>query len=249
MSFSKSFEGTTALVTGASKRLGRAISLALARRGADIALHYRESEEEAASLRAEIEGLGRRSVTVQADLGERAGLEAFFERVVEAAGPVDILVNNASIFPEDTLCDATYEAFEANFRINAWAPFVLTRALAGQGRPGAVVNLLDARIHDYDRKHVSYHLSKRDLFTYTRMAALEFAPVIRVNAVAPGLVLPPPGESEAYLESLRDTNPLAAIGTPEQIASATLFLIENEFVTGQVIYVDGGRHMLGGVYG
>jgi hypothetical protein len=124
----------------------------------------------------------------------------------------------------------------------------LCREFAKQVRGGAIVNFLDTRVLDYDREHMSYHLSKRALFTLTRAMALEFAPAIRVNAVAPGLVLPPAGKDQSYLDALVHTNPLQAHGSVEDVAAAVLFLVTSPFVTGQVIYVDGGRHMLGGVY-
>ena len=136
-----------------------------------------------------------------------------------------------------------------NVRINAWAPFVLSKAVADQGIPASIVNFLDTRMLDHDSKHVSYHLSKRMLFTLTRMTALEFAPRVRVNGVAPGLVLPPPGHDTSYLKALAHTNPLNAHGAAEDVARAVVFLFESPFITGQVIYVDGGRHMLGGIYG
>jgi NAD(P)-dependent dehydrogenase (short-subunit alcohol dehydrogenase family) len=124
----------------------------------------------------------------------------------------------------------------------------LSRRLAAQKRAGSIVNLLDARMLDYDRQHLSYHLSKRALWDLTRIGAIEFAPLIRVNAVAPGLVLPPTGKDTEYLEKLKHTNLLNRYGSPEDVARAVLFLIESPFITGQVIFVDGGRHMRGRVY-
>ncbi|MFW6158915.1 MAG: SDR family oxidoreductase, partial [Planctomycetota bacterium] len=118
-----------------------------------------------------------------------------------------------------------------------------------QGRDGAIVNFLDTRVVAYDREHVAYHLSKRMLFSLTRMMALEFAPAVRVNAVAPGLILPPPGRDRAYLERLKSSNPLNRVGTLGQVTEAVLFLLGNEFVTGQVVFVDGGQHMNGRTYG
>ncbi|MCH7709078.1 MAG: SDR family oxidoreductase [Myxococcales bacterium] len=108
---------------------------------------------------------------------------------------------------------------------------------------------MDTRITDYDKSHVSYHLSKRMLFSMTRMMALEFAPKVRVNAIAPGLILPPEGKDETYLQDLARSNPLLAYGGPGDVVEAVLFLLQGRFVTGQVLYVDGGRHLLGGVYG
>ena len=147
------------------------------------------------------------------------------------------------------MTDFTQEELLANLQVNALSPLWLCRAFAAQQRAGAVVNFLDTRISDYDREHAAYHLSKRMLHALTKMLALELAPRIRVNAVAPGLILPPPGQDETYLRRHINTNPLRRIGTPEGVAAAALFLLRSAFVTGQVIYVDGGRHLKGCVYG
>jgi pteridine reductase len=112
-----------------------------------------------------------------------------------------------------------------------------------------IINMLDCRITDYDRQHAAYHLAKRALFTLTKMLALEFAPGLRVNGVAPGLILPPAGKDRSYLEKLKSTNPLNAIGTVEQVVEAVRFLVNNEFITGQVIFIDGGRNLLSNTYG
>ena len=237
-----------ALVTGAGKRLGRAISLALAQAGMDLAIHYQQSADDAASLAGEVRALGRRAWAFPADLSGDGDAAKLAARVIQSAGAIDVLINNASIYPEDRLADLSESALLDNVRVNAWAPFVLTRAVAAQGRRGSAVNFLDTRMRDYDARHVSYHLSKRMLFSMTRMMALEFAPRVRVNAIAPGLVLPPPGKDEAHLRELAPTNPLNAHGCADDIVRAVRFLLDSPFITGQVIFVDGGRHMLGGLY-
>lgn len=241
--------GRIALVTGAARRLGRAIALALASEGADVIVHYSGSAAEAERTATEIRRRRRQAWTIRADLSDPSQAEGLLPEAARAAGPVDYLINNASIFSSSQLTDFTREDFEANVQVNALSPLLLARALAAQQREGAVVNLLDARIADYDRGHAAYHLSKRMLHTLTMMMALEFAPRVRVNAVAPGLILPPPGKDESYLRKLVNTNPLRRIGTPAGIAAAVLFLLGSDFVTGQVIYVDGGRHLRGCVYG
>ncbi|HIJ65851.1 MAG TPA: SDR family oxidoreductase [Candidatus Hydrogenedentes bacterium] len=249
MSHKWELEGKTALVTGAAKRIGRALSLALADRGVNIAVHYRTSQAEADELAEALRTKGTAAWTVPADLGDAAQAAALFARALELAGPIDILINNAAAFPDTRLDTVTPDAIHADLNVNALAPFLLSRDLAAQGREGAIVNFLDTRFVDYDRNHVAYHLSKRALFSLTRMSALEFAPAIRVNAVAPGLILPPPGKAPAYLEKLAHTNPLNRHGSPDDVVDAVLFLIESRFVTGQIIFVDGGRHMKGNVYG
>jgi NAD(P)-dependent dehydrogenase (short-subunit alcohol dehydrogenase family) len=249
MAAAAKLNGQVALVTGGAKRIGRAIALALADAGADIVLHYRRAGEEAAELCEEIRARGRRAWSLRADLSVAAETEALFAQALEAAERIDILVNNASIFPENTVLDVTPESFQECVAIHAVAPLLLSRRMAALGRPGCIVNLLDARVQDYDRTHAAYHLSKRMLLSLTSMLALELAPRLRVNGVAPGLILAPEGKPDDYLDSLAHTNPLQAYGDPEDIASAVLFLVASRFVTGQVIYVDGGRHLKGRVYG
>ena len=241
--------GRTALVTGGAKRLGRALCCALAEAGANVVVHYGTSQDEAEAVRAELAGLGVSAWTLSADLAKPDEAEDLLAAACEQAGPIDILINNASVFPEATLADCTAEEIAACMNVNAYAPLAISRRFSEQGRDGAIVNLLDCRIADYDAAHVPYHLSKRALFALTRMMALEFAPQVRVNGIAPGLILPPAGKDEAYLAELASTNPLNRYGGPDDIVSAALFLLESPFITGQVIYVDGGRHMIGNVYG
>jgi hypothetical protein len=236
-------EGRNTLVTGAAKRVGRAISLALARQGANVAVHYSSSERDATKLVTEIEKLGARAVALRADLSDQGELESLVERAREALGKIEILVNNASIFPSDTLATVELESLQRNLEINAWAPLALSRAFAAQTERGHVVNLLDSRVSSFDRTHVAYILSKQVLAALTRMSALELAPSIAVNGVAPGLILPPAGEGEEYVERLARSLPLQRRGTPEDVAAAVIYLVTSEFVTGETIYVDGGHHL------
>ncbi|HOJ34699.1 MAG TPA: SDR family oxidoreductase [Candidatus Hydrogenedentes bacterium] len=245
----KSLRGKTALVTGGAKRLGRAISLALAREGVQVVVHYNTSQQEAESFVKELRVLGVKSWAVAGNFEQPEVAEHVLEEARAQAGTLDFLINNASVFPSGTLWDLTPAELLRNVQINAVAPLLLSRAFAATKRPGHIVNLLDCRIVDYDAAHVPYHLSKRMLFSLTRMMAMEFAPEIQVNAVAPGLILPPEGKDESYLQSLAHTNPLKRYGAPEDIAAAVLFLLSSDFVTGQVIFVDGGRHMMGNFYG
>ena len=241
-------EGKRALITGAAKRMGKAIAHALAAKGAHIVVHYRGSQREAEHLAGTLRDQGVHAWTVQADLADPEAARAMFAGAVEQAGAIDILVNNASIFPEQTFEETDWQAVEMNMRVNAYAPLVLGRAFAAQKRSGAIVNLLDTMVRDYDRKHVPYHLSKRMLATLTRMMAVECAPDTQVNAVAPGLVLPPEGKDLSYLEGLAHTNLLQSHGESGDVARAVVFLCENAFITGQTIYVDGGRHLKGCMY-
>ena len=241
--------GKTALVTGAARRLGREIALALARAGVKVVVHHNRAQEAARQTVDEIRAGGVEAWALQADLTEPASVEQLFARAVEVAGPVDMLVNSASVFPANRVLDISPADLAESVQLHATAPLQLSRALAAQGRAASIVNLLDSRIADYDREHASYHLGKRLLFTLTRMLALELAPRISVNAVAPGLILPPAGEDESYLKMLAHTNPLDRHGDAEDITDAVLYLLQSRFVTGQVLFVDGGRHLRGCVYG
>jgi pteridine reductase len=246
---SVSLAGRTALVTGAAKRIGRAIALALAQHGVHVVAHYSQSDREAEALCSEIERLGVRAWSVRGDLMDARQTELVFREAAAQAGSIDVLINNASIFERDTVWDATEESVWKNLRIHALAPLILARELAGQGRPAHVINLLDTRVTVYDREHASYHISKRALLTLTRMLAVELAPNVAVNAIAPGLILPPAGENETYLVKLAHTNPLKRYGGPADVVEAVLFLLRSRFITGQIIYVDGGYHMKGHMYG
>jgi pteridine reductase len=241
-------KGRTALITGAAKRLGRATALALAQHGANVVVHTHRPDDATSTLHREIETRGASVWLVHGDLLDADQTHEVFEAARSKAGRIDILINNASIWGNETLWETTDESLCRNMRIHAMAPLILARELAGQKTPGHVVNVLDTRVTTYDREHAAYHISKRMLLTLTRMLALELAPDIAVNAVAPGLILPPAGKDESYLQKLAHTNPLGRHGDPSDVTEAILFLLASRFITGQVIYVDGGYHMKGHMY-
>lgn len=239
--------GKTALVTGGAKRVGRAISLALADAGATVLVHYNNSEAEAADVCAALEETGSRAYSLQADLSRPDALDDLLARGWEWAGAVDLLVNNASIFPPGRLAEMTFDSVTTNMAVNAWAPFALTRALWERvmeaGREAAVVNLLDSRLIGGDPLHAAYFVSKSALAQLTRATALEFAPALRVNGVAPGPILAPADKTQAYLRQQLDRLPLRRWGGPEAVSHAVLYLATAHFVTGQTIFVDGGQHL------
>ena len=244
----QNLNGKTVLVTGGAKRLGAALALALAEQGACVVVHYNRGGEAAKELARQITQAGGRAFALQADLLQVDAVAALVPGAIEQAGPLDILINNASIFNDITFAETTPDAIEKNMAVNAVAPMVLSRAFAAQRRPGAIINMVDTMVMDYDNKHVPYHLSKRALHALTHIMALEFAPDIRVNAVAPGLILPPEGKDESYLAGLAHSNPLNRYGSADDIVDAALYLLGAEFVTGQTLYVDGGRHLRGRMY-
>jgi NAD(P)-dependent dehydrogenase (short-subunit alcohol dehydrogenase family) len=236
-------KGRTALVTGAGKRIGREISLALAGEGVNVIVHYSRSLKEAEELKDEVAALGVKSWLVKADFDKKE-YEGLMERAAAATGGIDILVNNASIFPVSRLDEITLEGLFSNVRVNAWAPFALTRDLRKLMKKGRVVNLIDSRTQGYDWSHVEYILSKHLLAELTKMMAIEYAPDVVVNGVNPGLILPPPGKAMDYLEKMDSTVPRKRHGSPKDISDAVLYLLKSDFLIGEVINVDGGRHLM-----
>jgi NAD(P)-dependent dehydrogenase (short-subunit alcohol dehydrogenase family) len=238
-----------ALVTGGARRIGRAIVECLAQAGATPVIHHLRSASEAEDLVCALAAQGVQAHAVRADLHVPAEVETLLGRAEALAGPVDILVNSASLFPPGDLASLTLAALQENLQVNAFAPLFLARALAARGRPGHVVNLLDTRVVRHDRHHVAYQLSKQLLHQLTLTLALELAPAVAVNAVAPGPALPPEGEGDAYLERLARTTPLQRAGGVEEVAAAVRFLVQSTMITGQVLFVDGGGHLRGGFHG
>lgn len=220
------------MVTGGAVRIGRAITEALQAAGAEVVVHYRNSKAEAEALSP---------FTVQADLQSVEDCS----RIIDEAGKLDILINNASIFTKDSLADSTPDRVQREFAVNLFAPMELMRVFAAQAGQGAVINLLDRRIRCNDITCAPYSIAKKGLEELTKLAALEYAPDIRVNAVAPGPVLPPPGSSAESARELAGNIPLEELPTAGHIAEAVLFLLQAELITGQVVYVDGGQHLLG----
>ena len=240
---STSLKGKTALVTGAARRLGRAISLALAAEGMDIVAHYSKSAREAEDLCAELTALGVRAWPVRAEFAGADETRTLVSRALAAAGSLHALINNASIFLPSKLADVTFPDIVDHFRINAWTPLELSREFARAAGRGKIVNLLDTRINGGDQAHVAYLLSKQALASLTRMMAKEFAPGVAVNGVAPGLILPPPGRDETYLDRMAQSLPLRKHGSAEDVAEAVVYLLKSDFVTGEIIHVDGGHHL------
>ncbi len=234
----------TALVTGAAKRIGREIAIYLAEEGINVVIHYRTSEEEAKELRNELLEIGVKAPVLQADLKEKTDLTGLLPEANERTEGVDFLVNNAAAFPRGTLEELEFEDLIDNLRINTWAPFYLTRSFAETCEQGKIVNLLDTRIAGYDWDHAGYYFSKVLLARVTKMMALRFAPQFTVNAVAPGLITPPEGLDEDYLERRIDRVPLKEHGQKEDVARAVGYLLSSNFLTGQILYVDGGRNLL-----
>lgn len=235
-----------ALVTGAARRIGRAIARALADDGWALALHYHRSGEAAEDLAKEIVQAGGRAVTLQADLAKETESAKLVPSAVAELGPLGCLVNNASAFSLDHIESVTRASWDAHIEPNLRAPLVLTQAFAAalpahQG--GLVVNLLDQRVLNLTPHFVSYTVSKAGLWALTRTLAMALAPRIRVNAIGPGPTLPSPRQSAEQFERQWNSMPLGRGAAPEEIADAVRFLLTARSMTGQMLALDGGQHL------
>ena len=236
----------TALVTGAGKRVGRAIALDLGRHGWSVAVHYNRSADEAEAAAADIEASGSRAIAIGADLSDARAVEGLVPAVTRALGPVDALINNASVFENDGVASLSRESWDRHVETNLWAPLALTQAMAAalpEDVSGNVVNLLDQRVWNLTPYFLSYTVSKSALWTLTQTLAMALAPRIRVNAVGPGPTLPSPRQSQAQFDKQWDAMPLRRGTTPQEIADAVRFLLTAPAVTGQMIALDGGQHL------
>jgi glucose 1-dehydrogenase len=230
-------------VTGGARRVGRAIALGLAEAGCDLVLHYGSAGAEAEATAAEAQTHGVRVTAVQADLSDPAAADRL---LAAAAAPVQVLVNSAAVFPEDGLASLTPAQWEATMAVNLRAPVLLTQAFAAAlpgDREGAVVNVTDWRTARPYREHFSYTVAKGGLDAFTRAAAEALAPRIRVNAVALGAILPPPGKGSDYLKDLARQIPAGRPGGTDPVVAAVLFLLRTPFITGEILRVDGGAHL------
>lgn len=237
--------GRTALVTGAAKRVGRTIALAMADRGADIVIHYKSSVSEAHETVEAVERLGRRASAIQADLAEPEEVEELAARAVQTFGRIDVLVNNAALYYRTSLEMLTLQDWEQFLRINLTGPFLLSRRLGllmrRQGG-GKIVNVADIMGMRPWADFLPYGVSKGALIVLTQGLAKALAPEVQVNAVAPGAVLLMEAEGEKEREAIAKSTLLRRMGDPTDVAKTVLFLLEgSDFITGQVVVVDGGR--------
>jgi len=237
-----------ALVTGAGQRIGRAIALGLADAGWNLALHHKDSHEGARAVAEEARSKGRKAITLEADLGDPTVAQRLVATAVDRLGPLGLLVNNASLHAKDSLATLTLESWRRLVDVNLTAQVFLMQAFARQQpvpEGASIVNLLDQQITAPSPAWFSYFVAKIGLEGATRLAAFELAPGIRVNAVAPGLVLPSAGQTAEAFEARQGIMPLGGGLGPRDIADAVLYLAGARHVTGQVIYVDSGQRLLG----
>lgn len=237
-------KGKVALVTGGARRVGRAISWELASHGALVVVHYRTSRAEAEELVAEIRARGGFARAEQADLTRLDDVQRLVRTVEVEVGYVDVLVNNASIFHETPLATLSDDDWDGMIAANLTAPFRLARRVAPTMRnrgAGKIVNLLDVHAERFLPGHLAYCVSKAGLAMLTRGLAVELAPTVQVCGVAPGAVLWPEDQPEEERAAIRRAIPLGREGAPEDVAAAVRFLIEQDYLTGEVVRVDGGR--------
>lgn len=236
-------KGKKALVTGGAVRIGRAICEMLGAAGTEVCIHYNRSYKEAVALQETLEGMGVDAHVAEANLMTETACHELMEKATAMMGPPDILINNASVFNKHTLDEADMDTWLGELWPNFFAPIQLMRAYAAVADQGKIVNLLDRRVTSRDTACVPYLISKKALAEVTQLAALHYAPRIAVNGVAPGAVLPPPGEGAEYIKDHAGPVPLAYQVTPEDIARTVRFVLENDALTGQIIHVDGGQHL------
>ena len=234
----------TALVTGGARRIGRGICLKLSKLGFKIALHYNQSQSDAQRVAKEIRKKGGVCELFHCNLLEEGKACGLIEDVRDEFHHLDVLINNASIFKPSSLRTASCESFNNQFSINLKAPFILTRDFAQHNKRGHIINILDTNIVQNKTHYFVYLLTKKALYELTKLSALELAPGIRVNAIAPGLILPPFKKNENYLNYLTSKVPLKKRGQITQITQAIEFLLNTTYLTGQILYVDGGQHLI-----
>ena len=238
-------QNSIALITGASRRIGRGIALYLAEQGWDICIHCNKSTDEAASLVKEISQLGQIAVIVKADLNDMSEVNKIIPKCIERIGVPSCLVNNASLFENDNLENMTGESWGLHQNINLKAPILLSQAFAAhaESENDNIINIIDQKIKKLTPYFFSYTISKAALWTATQTMAQTLAPKIRVNAIAPGPVLQSIHQTEEQFERQYKSPPLNRGTTPEEIAQAVKFIIDAPAFTGQMIALDGGQHL------
>lgn len=236
-------QNPTALITGSSDRIGKAISLQLAQMGYDIILHYNKSGEKANKLKKEIIDLGVDCNTIQLDFEcNNIDFEKIFKELSSKVN-LQILVNNASIFFPSTFETDSDDLFNQHLKVNFTSVYLSTKYYAKFFKAGSIINILDTKTEKNNTKHLDYLLSKKLLKEFTLISAYNLAPKFRVNAISPGLILPPKEKDDVYLNTLAKSIPLKKIGHVVDIQKAIEFIVNNDFITGQIIYINGGEHL------
>lgn len=232
-----------ALITGGARRIGAEIVRILASLGYNIALHYNTSFESAKKIKEEVESTGVKCKLFRCNLAEEKEASGLINKVKEEFPELTLLINNASVFIRSDILSTKNDIYDKTFNINFKAPFILSRDFAQNISRGNIINIIDTKITKNDYLYSVYTLSKKILAEFTYMSAIEFSPDIRVNGIAPGLILPPEGKKNEYLENMAKKIPLKKKGKIIDVINALKFLLNNEYITGQIIYVSGGQHL------
>ncbi len=234
------------LITGAAHRLGKAMSEHLARQGWSVAIHYNTSGGPAEELVNRLSGEypQQHFMAFRANLSNDSETEGLLPEVIEKMGQPLLLINNASVFNPATIANTTSPFFDRQMTVNLKAPFILLREFINRCGKGMVVNIADTRISDNKEGYAAYTLAKKSLWELTKMAAVGYGPSIRVNAIAPGLILPPEGKDEAYLQQLAGNIPMKRPGGLQPILDSLDYILKNEYLTGELLHCDGGQHLL-----
>jgi len=233
----------TALVTGGAKRMGRSLCITLATRGYNIALHYHSSKKEAEKTCAMINPLGVACELFACDLSNETETACLIYDVKKRFNDLNLLINNASIFKKSNFKRSPIGSLNQHFAINLKAPFILSKDFAMLCDQGHIINMLDASLEKNQKKYFAYTLSKKALYDLTQRSARELAPKIRVNGIAPGFILPPENAKKDFLNQRLKSIPLRKQGELLQITHSLEFLLDNRYLTGQIIYNDGGEHL------
>ncbi|MFC1673899.1 SDR family oxidoreductase [Pseudomonadota bacterium] len=234
------------LITGAAHRIGRAIAFDLAAHGYGVAVHYLNSKDKAEQLVTAIQEVGGRAVAIKADLAKEDEVKGIIPAAAEVLGPITVLVNNASMFENDTVESTTRESWDMHLDVNLRAPFVLSQMFADQvpdGLEGNIINILDQRVWNLTPFFMSYTVSKSALWTLTQTLSLALAPAVRVNGIGPGPTLKNVRQSEEDFARQWSETPLARRVMPDEIADAVRFIVHAPSMTGQMIALDGGQHL------
>lgn len=240
-------KGKTALVSGGAIRIGKAIAIALAERGVNLAIVYNHSTDAAHQLKADLTHYGVKVELFQADLSDSENIPTLFNDVIKKSDSIDILINNAGVFPKGKLMDLNQEILDNVFGINLFAPLLMMREFARQLPEkchGRIVNIIDAKVFKSNPERFAYRLTKTALWEATKMAAIELAPRITVNAVSPGIMMSLAGMEHLDMQAVAERRvPLKILGSGEIVAQNVIHILEQDFMTGNNIFIDGGENI------
>tara|TARA_R110002073_G_scaffold4956_1_gene31536 strand:+ start:25796 stop:26560 length:765 start_codon:yes stop_codon:yes gene_type:complete len=243
MPHSKKMSKGTALITGGAVRLGKVFCTTLASAGYKLAIHYNSSSEQAAATAKEFREMGVNCEIFQFDFSEKNNVSDLIKKVRKQFPDLNVLINSASVYDQATMMETPASLLEKQFKVNFQAPYLLTQAFAQQCKSGDVINIIDNKIAFNQYQYSAYALSKKSLAEFTRLAAVELAPDVRVNGIAPGVVLPASTRSQEYIDWRIEGIPLKQQGQNDNIAQALLYLLTNDFICGQILVVDGGESL------